>query len=142
QLLPRGGTQRENALFFKTIVSMRRNDEEEAHRRFESAWAEFGHVDPRQFVYLLPRFGRERELRALMTDWDSAPGSATAVLHAQAHRGLGEYDEAMKWLRRAVDERDLSVLETIRLPNANRELRDRPDYAELLRYLDSIEVSH
>jgi hypothetical protein len=121
---------------------MRRNDDDEARRRFEAAWDEFGRVNPLSLAYLLPRFGYERELRTIMASWDAAPESANAFVRFQAYRGLGEYDEAMKWLRLAVDEHDLVVLEVIRLPNVFKEVRHRPDFADLLQHLDSIEISH
>jgi hypothetical protein len=55
-----------------------------------------------------------------------------------AYYGLKEYDSAFEWWRRAIDDRNLNLLMTIRwfvLPG----LSDRPDYAELIKYLDSLQ---
>ena len=67
--------------------------------------------------------------------WDTRPkrgnsstkmrrdSSADPYSHLLTYYGLKDYDSALEWFRRAIDDRNLDALQTARLPNAWPELQ-------------------
>ena len=141
KLWPRG-SERLPATVGQIWAASLQGRQDEAKARFDAAWSAFGHSVPEAFVLVLPAVGREQELRDLMKQWDAGARQASAFTRFNAHYALGEYDEAMKWLMSAIDERDFTARLFVRLPSAYPEIRNHPALPEVLAHLDAVEVSH
>jgi tetratricopeptide (TPR) repeat protein len=122
----------------RVFVAYLRGDKEEATRRFNAAWAKYGASYPNAFVGLMG--GREAQLRDLMTRWDDGNLPTNAATRSKAYMVLGEYDAAIDWLIRAID--DGSASPFIRAGIEFDGLRAHPRFAEVLAKLDASEVSH
>jgi TolB-like protein len=136
-------TMRAAAIRTKIELELARGDEPSANRLFEQAWTEFGQSRPRYILAIyLPRFGRESDLRQLVAKWESGEEPVSSFALFDAHYGLAEYDTAIVWLRRALEERIGLAWQFIRLPNTYPEITKRPGFEKLVRSLDSLLKSH
>jgi TolB-like protein len=135
------GPGRVTPTVWRIAVPLYGGDYEEANSRLDAAWRELGQSNPDDFVFFLGRLGRHDELRHIMAKWDAAPDRTPPMLRFWAHYGLKEYDEAVHWLRQAVEQRDWWVLRQIRIERAYAEVRDHPEFAKVLEYVDEIQVS-
>ena len=67
--------------------------------------------------------------------------STDPFLICKTYYGLKDYDPALEWLRRAIDDRNLLALMSARVPNAWPGLSELPGYANLLAHFDSLQRS-
>ena len=125
------------------IVAHRRGRDDEAKARFDAVWAKYGKVAPESFIPVLPMVGREQELRDLMKQWDAGTRPTNAVARFVAYNALQEYDAAIDWLLRALDEGvRQDYLPNIRVDKLYPEIHKHPRYAEVAAKLDAKEVTH
>jgi tetratricopeptide (TPR) repeat protein len=83
------------------------------------------------------RAGRQSEARALVEEL-TARRRTTYVPPAAmvfAYRGLEEVDQVLDWLEKAVEERDLNIIYTLKFEQAYA-LHDHPRYHALLRKMN------
>ena len=113
---------------------------EQAKAEFAPLWAAFRFTHPERFVRELASLGYDREARELTAKL-SHESDVDPFWVFLAYYGLGEYDNALVWLRRVVDGRYWPVVSLLRVPNLFPGLQEQPGYAELLKYLDSIQRS-
>jgi len=138
QLRPRGALQ-VGALMGPIRVALDRGEVERAKAEFEPLWAEYQHTSPQSFGSLLGRLGYEAEAHALIADLSRDSNSDPAATFA-TYYGLKDYDNALVWLRKAIDDRS-GILTQVRVPNAFPGLQELPGYADILAHLDSIQRS-
>ena len=139
QLRPRGTVQLW-ARSGRLGVMLDRGDLEKAQAEFEPLWAEHQHTAPRDLGFLLGRLGHEADARVLIKDLSRNSSGDPAVIF-WTYYGLKDYDHALVWLRRAIDDRNSTILQQVRLPNAFPGLQELPGYADILAHLDSIQRS-
>jgi len=111
-------------------------DMTKAKALFAPMWARNQHPIPPLFGFPLAALGYEAEARELLANMLRDP-NADPYFVFFTYYGLKEYDAALEWLRRSIDDRSLTALATVRwrvLPG----ISDRPDYPELLQHLDSL----
>lgn len=70
----------------------------------------------------------------------SAERAFEGKMRVASTNALGEYDEALIWLRHVIDDRGIFVT-YLRLPNQYPGLQEQPGHAEALKYLDSLQKS-
>ena len=123
-------------------VWVQRGDVAKANAVFAPLWAKFQHARPAAAVlaHQLALLGRQAEARALIDDASHDP-NVDASLCVLTYWALKEYDDALVWLRRGIDDRNPSVLVLIRMPKVFPGLRELPGYADALAYLDSLQRS-
>lgn len=141
RLAPKG-VQRAAPTLYRILISLRRGNEAEAQARFEKAWLEFGQSTPEAFIVVLPRVGHEETLRKMMATWDEAQRPVPAWSRFMAFYGLREYDEALDWLGRALDENSFDAYLRVRLKAGFSEISQLPEYRKILAHVDELEVSH
>ena len=73
-----------------------------------------------------------------MAQWDAGTRPAFPYQPFRALYALGEYDEAVPWLPRALDDRAFPFL-LIHFPDMWPELRERDDFKDVLAKLDMLE---
>jgi adenylate cyclase len=84
------------------------------------------------------RAGRTTEARKLLQELTErrrltyVPASALALVHG----GLGEWDESLEWIVRAVEERDPVIVTSLKTAPAYDSLRSHPAYHTLLRKMN------
>jgi Tfp pilus assembly protein PilF len=139
RLMPKGGFAI-NARLSLVTVSVRRGDLAKASALFAPLWAEFQHVRPAFLAYPLALLGREAEARALI-DGASRDCEVNAAVCVLTYSALKDYDDALVWLRRGIDDRNQFILQAVRMPNALPGLQESPGYADVLAYLDSLQRS-
>jgi TolB-like protein/Flp pilus assembly protein TadD len=78
--------------------------------------------------------GRSAEARALLDELRALAlrRHVPSTTFALVHTGLGEHDQALDWLEKGCDQRELSVV-ALKVHPAYDALRDDPRFAELLR---------
>ena len=113
---------------------------EKAKAVFEPVWAKYQHVAPRSSVSRSAHSATTRRRATLIKKMKADSGTDPYLIFL-AYYGLKDYDSALEWLRRAIDDRNASVLQFIRLPNMYPGLREQPGYAEVLKHLDSLQRS-
>jgi hypothetical protein len=91
-------------------VILDRGDLEKAKAEFEALWAEYRHSAPQYFGFLLGRLGHEAEARALIADM-SGDSNSDPVWIFWTYYGLKDYNNALVWLRRTVDDRNPFILQ-------------------------------
>ena len=116
-----------------------RGDIENANAAFEPLWAEYRYSHPAPFALVLGRLGHEAEAKELTAQLARDP-TANPYDVFQAYYALGEYDEALVWMRRVIDDRGV-IVAFLRLPNLYPGLQELPGYADALKYLDSLQKS-
>ena len=84
--------------------------------------------------------GHEGEARALVADL-SLDGNAEPETIFWLYYGLKDYEHALEWLRRGIDDRNTTFIKFVRLPNAFPEIQDLPGFAAVLAHLDSLQRS-
>ena len=113
---------------------------DEAKAEFAPLWASSGSRIPNDSGGNSLSLGYEREARELAAKL-SQQSDVDPFWVFLAYYGLGMYDDALVWLRRVIDGRDGPVVSLLRVPNQFPGLQEQPGYAELLKYLDSIQRS-
>ena len=119
---------------------------DEAKAEFAPLWASIRLTHPERFGRELASLGYEREARDLAAKL-SQQSNVDPFWMFQTYYGLAMYHDArmyhdaLVWLRRVVDGRDGRMLYILRVPNMSPGLQEQPGYAELLKYLDSIQRS-
>jgi len=84
------------------------------------------------------RAGRTAEARQLLQDLTArrrltyVPASAVALIHGS----LGERDESLEWMARAIEERDPIIVTSLKTAPAYDPLRPHPAYRALLRKMN------
>lgn len=110
---------------------------EEAAQTLEDAMEIYGSVAPEQFAYPLALLGRQAEARAtldkMIPQADTARVSNFMIF--QVYLGLGEYEQAISWLRRAIDSRDPEAIRWLHAPGRWGALGNSPALRETLEYL-------
>jgi TolB-like protein len=119
---------------------LRRGQIDEAKAEFAPLWARYRYTQPERLVQELASLGYEREARELTAKL-SQQSDVDPFWVFQAYYGLGQYDDALVWLRRVVDGRDSRGPTVLRMPSTFPGLEEQPGYAELQKYLDSIQRS-
>ena len=116
-----------------------RGDDEKAKAAFEPLWAEYRYSAPEVFAPVLGRLGHQQEAKELAAQLarDATANPADVFL---TYYGPGEYNDALIWMRRAIDDRGIIVI-FLRVPNLLPGLQEQPGYAEALKYLDSLQKS-
>jgi len=84
------------------------------------------------------RAGRHGAARALLEELKTRSRSNYVPPHAMAavYRGLGEANQALEWLDKGVEERDLLVLCALKSEPGYIPLRGHPRYQALLRKMN------
>ena len=118
---------------------MLRGQLEQAKAEFEPLWAQYKSTSSQFFGYPLARLGHEAEARALVEDLIHDPKANPALVFL-GYYGLKQYDKALVWVRRAIDERS-DLARSVRMPNAFPGLQEQPAYADVLAHFDSIQRS-
>jgi tetratricopeptide (TPR) repeat protein len=121
-------------------VALDRGDVDNAKAELEPLWAQYRIIFPQYFGYVLARLGHEAEARVLVAEM-SRDTNASPLSFFYAYYGLKDYDEALVWLRRAIDDHSPQLLPLVRIPNAFPGLQELPGYADVLAHLDSIQRS-
>jgi tetratricopeptide (TPR) repeat protein len=138
RLSPRGLFHR-LAAAYRIDLLIDRGDIENAKAAFEPLWAEYRYSDPARFSLVLGRLGHETEATELAAQLARDPtANPYDVFHA--YYALGNYDEALVWMRRTIDDRGAHVA-FLRLPNLYPGLQEQPGYADALKYFDSLQKS-
>jgi tetratricopeptide (TPR) repeat protein len=84
------------------------------------------------------RAGRTAEARQLLEELTArrrltyVPASALALVHG----GLGEWDDCLEWMARAIEERDPIIVTALKTAPAYDSLRSHPGYQALLRKMN------
>jgi tetratricopeptide (TPR) repeat protein len=140
QLAPSGQYHSISATW-RIAVLLRLGEYEQARAAFEPLWAEHRYSDPESLSLVLgyEALGHRRDAEQLAQRL-AHDSTIEPFLVFTLHASLGENDEALRWLRRAIDDRSENV-QYLRLPNQFPDLQEQPGYAELLTYLDSIQKS-
>jgi len=118
---------------------LRRGQVEQAKAEFAPLWAAYRYSHPERFGRELAQLGHESEALELVGKLEREPGVDPFWVFL-TYYGLGRYDDALVWLRRVVDGR-YTIVGLLRLPNLWPGLQEQSGYAELLKYLDSIQRS-
>ncbi|HUP61248.1 MAG TPA: tetratricopeptide repeat protein [Thermoanaerobaculia bacterium] len=86
------------------------------------------------------KLGRTAEARAIARELEAVwpTGQIAPAQIAWIYSGLGENDRAFFWLEKALETRDVSLRDSIRMVMLS-ELRDDPRYDELLRRILTVE---
>jgi tetratricopeptide (TPR) repeat protein len=84
------------------------------------------------------RAGRTAEARQILDELTARrrSGYVAASALALVHAGLGERDECLDWLARAVDERDPIIVTSLKTAWAYSPLRSDPAFQDLLRKMN------
>ncbi len=85
-----------------------------------------------ELVYGLGLAGQQEEARRRLDEIDSKGGYVSPSSWAVAYLGLGEYDEALTWLERAVDDHS-SLIVWMKVEPMFDPLRDQPRFQALLK---------
>ena len=85
----------------------------------------------------LARAGKTSEARALLQRLDAIAAKAYVppTSHVWIHAGLGEYDEALKWIDRAIEDRDSFIIPIKTYPCLDP-LRSDPRFPALVRKMN------
>jgi len=140
RLAPRGPTEVYVTLARALDAATFQGDIEKASALFEPVWARYRHTFPQQLGPVLAATGHETEARELLTNMLRDPGTDPSLI-CLTYFGLKDHDSTLKWLRRAIDDRNANMLRLVRLPNAFPGLSQQPGYADVLKYLDSLQRS-
>lgn len=128
------------AIIYRVVVAHLRGRDDEANARFDGAWAKYGKTNPEWFIWPWALLGHEKELRNLMKEWDAGTRPANAGSRFDAYNALGEYDTAIDWLLRAIDEGTAPPY--VRVGSPVSEIHKHPRWPEVLAKLDAKEISH
>ena len=112
---------------------------DKAKAEFAPLWAATRYTHPELLGRELALLGDQQEARKLAARLSQNP-DVDPFFVSMTYYGLGQYDDALVWFRRMVDGRTPWVVCTLRL-NQFPGLQEQPGYAELLKYLDSIQRS-
>ena len=107
---------------------------------FEPVWTRYQHIFPQLLGLALAATGHETEAREIITNILRDPSTDPGLI-VLTYFALKDYDSALEWLRRAIDDRNSTMLMIVRLPNAFPGLSQQPGYADVLKYLDSVQRS-
>ena len=139
RLAPQGASKL-SASAGRILISIQRGDLKKAKAEFEPLWSEYQHTDGANLGFLLARLGHEAEARALVAELSLGENADPATIF-WLYSGLKDYDHALEWLRRGIDDRNAGFLSFVRLPNAFPEIQDLPGFAAALAHLDSLQRS-
>jgi len=134
------GTGRRGGTIGRIFISIQRGDLEKAKAEFEPLWSDYRHTPFGALGFLLARLGHEAEARALVAEL-SRDSDADSETIFWLYYGLKDYEHALEWLRRGIDDRNTTFLSFVRLPNAFPEIQDLPGFAAVLAHLDSLQRS-
>ncbi len=145
--IERNAHWRSRMLRLMALSLVERGDREQAARLVDEAWTLAGATEPHAFIASYSVTGREPRARELRAQWDPDRAARTEDgRQARMFEGLqnfialGEHDSAFAWLRKAIDARDLYVIESIRVGRYLDPLRSDPRFAEIISYLESLEA--
>jgi len=139
RLTPRGGILHTEFALAHVNSLIARGQTERAKAEFAPLWEQHRYTHPERFGRELGLLGYEREATQLAAELSSKPNPDPFDVYF-AYYGLGQYDQALVWLRRVLEARYIPLVH-LRLPNLFPPLQEQPGYAELLAYLDSIQRS-
>jgi TolB-like protein len=139
RLAPQGASKL-GATAGRILISIQRGDLEKAKTEFEPLWSEYQYTATGDLGFLLARLGHEAEARALVAEL-SLDAKADPVTIFWLYYGLKDYEHALEWMRRGIDDRNAGFLSFVRLPNAFPEIQDLPGFAAVLGHLDSLQRS-
>ena len=137
RLAPRGEAWGIAQLHVNLLIRLGRI--EEARAEFAPLWDSLRYTHPERFGRELAQLGYESEARELAAKL-SREANVDPFWVFLTYYGLGKYDDALIWLRRVIDGR-YYVTSVLRIPNQFPGLQELPGYADVLKYLDSIQRS-
>ena len=114
----------------------------QANATLDKAWRQWGRRRPEILLPALAELGRESEARRILADLETRFADGEFVYAAKAFEAyyhLGEYDAALVWLQRAIDDRQFAIFSRLRAGRFEA-VHDDPRFEAAMRQLEAMET--
>jgi len=131
------------ALALKSWADYYTGDLESARHTAELGFATFGDDEP-QFAPVLALLGEDEAAREVLSHgearWEEGKGIYLSG-YFWGYFHLGDYDQALVWMRRAIEDREIGLVPALRRSPLLKPIRSDPRFAAAMARLAEIEAS-